>query len=209
MITIRIDDKDLNLLAVSFPQDMVGNDLVKRITGRRWSYSRRCWLVPNTRETIVKLGQLFGKEYCRFDEAVVRLYKPTATRLEIDQATNPVWPPIGRRMASVRKPFRHAPSVGEYDRHPVIVAVCDALRVQNYSYRTLKNYKQALIALIRYTEPKPLDELTKVQYQKYLLFLIERKRLGSSSLNVHINAWKFYCEKVVQRDKGLLVKNLN
>jgi integrase/recombinase XerD len=56
-------------------------------------------------------------------------------------------------------------------------------------------------ALIRYTHPKPLNELTKAQYQKYLLFLIEKKRLSSSTLNVHINGYKFYCEKVLQRDK--------
>lgn len=201
MITIRIDEKDPNLLAVSFPEDSTGNDLIRNIAGRRWSYSRRCWLVPNTREAVVQLGQLFGKDYCRFDEAVVRLYKPTATATEVEQATNPAWPPVGRRVALVSKPFRYAPPVREYDRHPVIVAVCDALRVQNYSYKTLKNYKQALIALIRYTNPKPLDELTKPHYQKYLLFLVDKKRLSSSTINVHINSWKFYCEKVLQRDK--------
>lgn len=44
----------------------------------------------------------------------------------------------------------------EYDRHPVIVALTDALKVGNYSYKTVKNYKQALIALIRYVGNKPL-----------------------------------------------------
>ncbi|GAB4023548.1 site-specific integrase [Spirosoma migulaei] len=196
MVTIRIDDKDASLLAVSFPEDPVGNNLIREIPGRRWSYSRRCWLMPNTRAAVVQLGQLFGKDYCRFDEAVVRLYKPTATTVEVEKATNPAWPPDVQRL-----PFRHVPCLGEYDRHPVIVAVCDTLRVRDYSYKTLKNYKQALIALIRYVVPKPIDQLTKFQYQTYLLFLIEKKRLSSSTINVHINAYKFYCEKVLQRDK--------
>lgn len=89
MITIRIDEKDSTLLAVSFPQDPVGNNLIREIRGRRWSFSRRCWLVPNTRESIVQIGKLFGKDYCRFDEAIVRLYKPGATNAEIEQAANP------------------------------------------------------------------------------------------------------------------------
>ena len=212
MTTIQIDEKDPSLLAVSFPDDPIGNDLIREIPGRRWSYSRRCWIVPNTREAVVHIGKLFGKEYCRFDEAVVRLYKPTATLGEVEQATNPPWPPLTKRVAgSHRLPFRYAPPMREYDRHPVIKALCDALRVQNYAYKTLKNYKQAIIALIRYTHrnagdaayrpPKPFDELTKAQYQKYLLFLVEKKRLSSATLNVHINAYKFYCEKVLQRDK--------
>lgn len=201
MITIQLDEKDPNLLAVSFPGDPIGNDLIGQVPGRRWSYSRRCWTVPNTRQAVVQLGQLFGKDYCRFDEAVVRLYKPTATNTEIEQATNPPWPPLSHTPA--RKPFQYAPSRREYDQHPVIVAVSDALRVQSYSYKTLKNYKQALIALIRYANPKPLDELSKAYYQQYLLFLVDKKRLSSSTINVHINAYKFYCEKVLQRDKAL------
>ena len=142
----------------------------------------------------------FGKDYCRFDEAVVRLYKPTASAAEIGQATNPSWPPVNIRQSG-RKPFRYAPPRLDYDRHPAIAAMSDAMRIQNYSFKTFKNYKQALIALIRYAEPMPLDALTKAAYQKYLLFLRNRKRLSSSTLNVHINGWKFYQEKVLGRDK--------
>ncbi len=95
MITVRIDEKDPTLLAIFFPQDPVGNDLIGQIPGRRFSRSRRCWVTPNTRASVVKIGQLFGKDHCRFDEAVVRLYKPNATPAEMEQATNPAWPPAG------------------------------------------------------------------------------------------------------------------
>ncbi len=204
MTTIRIDDKDPALLRVEFPNDPIGNDLVGQVPGRRWSYSRRCWVLPNTRESVVKIGQLFGKDSCRFDEAVVRLYKPAATAIEIEEATNPAWPPIAKcSVATHRKSFQYAPPVREFDKHPVIMAVCNALRVQNYSYKTLKNYKQALIALIRYAGTKPLDQFTKPDYQKYLLFLVEKKRLSSATLNVHINGYKFYCEKILERKKDL------
>ena len=224
MTTIHIDQKDPALLAVFFPEDPIGNDLIRSIPGRRFSRSRKCWLVPNTRASVIKLGQLFGKAYCRFDEAVVRLYKPSATPAEVEQAANPAWPPAGwppagwpplnkRNVATHRKSFRYTPPNREYDQHPVIMAVSNALRVQQYSYKTYKNYKQALITLIRYAgrnagdaayrPPKPLDELTKPEYQKYLLFLVDKKQYQSATLNVHINAYKFYCEKVLQRDKAV------
>ena len=166
MLTIQIDTREPDWLAVSFPgtpdrADLIGNDLIREVPGRRFSRSRRCWLVPNTRESVVQIGQLFGKAYCRFDEAVVRLYKPAATAAEVEQATNPLWPPLSKRtVGQHRLPFRFSPPMREYDRHPVIVAVSNALRVQNYAYKTLKNYKQAIIALIRYADLKPLDELS-------------------------------------------------
>ncbi|SOD97646.1 tyrosine-type recombinase/integrase [Spirosoma fluviale] len=199
MITIRIDDRDTSLLAVLFPEDPVANDLIRQVPGRRFSRSRRCWLLPNTRESVIKVGQLFGKGYCRFDEAVVRLYKPTATSSELDQATNPTWPPVGKEQAC--RTFKYAPPLREYDQHPIILALWAAMHVQNYSRKTFKNYKQALIVLIRYFEPGGIDSLTKAQYQKYLLFLVEKKRLSGSTLNVHINAYKFFCEKVFHREK--------
>lgn len=198
MITVCIDDKNSTLLTVAFPPDSTGNDLIRDIPGRRWSYSRRCWVVPNCRSSIVHIGKLFGKAYCRFDEAIVRLYKPTATPVEIEQATNPAWPPAG--VPQKQSTFRNSPPLSAYNQHPAIVGLCDTLRIQNYSYKTLKNYKQALIALIRYADPKSIDDLPKPDYLRYLLFLTEKKRFSSATLNVHINAYKFYRENVLQHN---------
>ncbi|MBO0933765.1 tyrosine-type recombinase/integrase [Fibrella aquatilis] len=205
MLTISLDHRDPALLTVTFPTDPVGNDLIGNVPGRRWSYSRRCWTVPNTRESIMQIGRLFGKDYCRFDEAVVRLYKPDATPIQLEQATNPPWPPAHVPPPKPR-PFRYrnagpAPPDSAFNSHPVIVALCETLVRLNYSRKTLKNYRQALIALIRYAEPKPLDTLDKAAFQTYLLFLIQKKRLSPSTINVHINGWKFYQEKVLGRDK--------
>ncbi|QJD80286.1 tyrosine-type recombinase/integrase [Spirosoma rhododendri] len=199
MITVCIDSQDATLLTVTFPPDNTGNDLIRQIAGRRWSFSRRCWVIPNTRASLVQVGHLFGKAYCRFDEAVVRLYKPDASPAQAEQATNPAWPPVGKPLPA-RRPFRYAPAQREHDQHPAIIALTNALRVQNYSYKTLKSYKQALIALIRYTSPHSIDTLTKAQYQQYLLFLVDKRQLSSSTLNVHINAYIFYREKVCGHD---------
>jgi len=204
MLTIRIDQKDPALLAVLFPEDTLANNQIRTIPGRRWSYTRRCWLVPNTRESVVQLGRLFGKEYCRFDEAIVRLYKPAATHTDVEQATSPPWPPeqaLRRELERPPKPFRYAPVAGLYDAHPVIVALSDLMRVRNYSPKTIKNYRQALISLSQFVGQKPLDALTQADFQTYLLFLRDKRCLGSSSINVHINAWKFYQEKLLLRDK--------
>jgi hypothetical protein len=38
MITIHIDEKDSSLLAVCFPTDTLGNDLVRNVPSHRFSY---------------------------------------------------------------------------------------------------------------------------------------------------------------------------
>ncbi|GAB3998849.1 site-specific integrase [Spirosoma daeguense] len=203
MITIRIDERDKNLLTISFPPDIIGNDLIREIRGRRWSYSRRCWVVPNIRDNIVLVGKLFGKEYCRFDEAVVRQYKPKATVAEVDLAVNPPWPPLKNRVQTTSQlSFRNSPPLRALDGHPIVAAMTETMHVLNYSRKTIKNYKQAIVSLLNYLAGKSPDELTKQQYQQYLLFLIQKKRLSSATINVHINAWKFYQEKVLEREKN-------
>lgn len=67
--------------------------------------------------------------------------------------------------------------------------------------KQFKNYKQAPIVLIRYFEPDGIDSLTKAEYQKYLLFLVEKRGLSGATLNVPVNAYKYYCEKVLPRGK--------
>ncbi len=97
--------------------------------------------------------------------------------------------------------FGMHPAGNDYDKHPAIVALCHKLVLLNYSRKTLKNYKQALAALIRYAQPTPIDELDKPYFERYLRFMIEKKRFGPATLNVHINGWKFYQEKVLERNK--------
>jgi hypothetical protein len=124
MLTISIDERDPSLLVISFPTDPTANELIREIPGRRWSYSRRCWVVPNTRSSVIQLGKLFGKAYCRFDEAVVRLHKPTADPQTIEQATNPAWPPAGLSPAGraiQHRLVRYAPPNTTFDQHPAIV----------------------------------------------------------------------------------------
>jgi integrase/recombinase XerD len=202
MLTIHLDTRDPTLLAVRFPEDPAGNDLIRNIPNRRWSYTRRCWVVPNTRQSVVLLGQLFGKAYCRFDEAIVRQYKPRATAAEIELATNPPWPPPGRRNPLPRpNSFQNTPPDREYSQHPAIVALCQTLIRLNYSRKTLRNYKQVLSAIIRHSQPTPVDTLDRAAFETYLQFLVEKKRLGPATLNVYINGWKFYQEKVLRRDR--------
>ena len=209
MLTIQIDHRNSALLTVCFPEDCTANDLIRNVPGRRWSYTRRCWTVPNTRENVVQIGQLFGKDYCRFDKAVVRLYKPAATSAEAEQATgtpdrNPAWPPAGHANIEFRyeqNAYRNTPPPGQYDQHPVVVAVSNAMRLRNYSPKSIRNYRQSLIGLIRYTQPTAVETVTKAQFEQYLLFLVDKKNLSAATINIHINAWKYYQEKILGHDK--------
>ncbi|MCU0342110.1 MAG: phage integrase N-terminal SAM-like domain-containing protein, partial [Spirosomaceae bacterium] len=169
--------EDLVEIKVEFANDPVWNERIRHVKDRRWSNSRKCWLVPNTRENVVKIGQLFGKEKCRFAEEIIRLYKPEATIEEINRYLNPP-----------RKRWANKPIPSEYDTCAEVIALHQEIKLRNYSHKTFRNYKSALVSLMIHVKQKPLDMLTLTELKSFFLYLIEKRKLSGSSLNVYINA---------------------
>lgn len=190
MIRISIDDRDSDLLCAIF-RDMSANTLIEQVPGRRWSYSRKCWIVPNTRESVVKIGKLFGKENCIFSPEIICQYKPHATAEEINRYLHP----------PKKQSWKYKPKNTEADNHPTIQVVIRELQIRNYSYKTVKNYKSALIGLIHFVKDKPLATLTLEELKNYLHFLAEKRKKSYSTINIVLNAYKFYREQVLNEPK--------
>ncbi len=187
MVEIKIDTLNAELLKVEFPFDEISQNMVRNVQGRRWSKSRKCWVVPNTRGSIVQIGQIFGKEYCVFSKEIITKYKPNVTVDEINQY-----------FSRVKKVWKNNVNYTESINHPIIVELTRNMRVRNYSYRTISSYRGHLIRLIHFFSPKQLSEITKESFEAYLDFLVRKNRLSGSSLNVLINAYKYYRENILR-----------
>lgn len=185
MIEILKDRRATNLLLVKF-EDLNSNPIITKIPQRRWSRSRKAWVIPNTRHNISMIGQLFGKENCIFSKEIILQYKPDITTSEIDQY-----------FTRDKKPWSNKPTYSELYKHPVIVELHQHMRVRNYSYKTINNYRGQLIKLIHYFDNTELKNISKQQFEQYLDFLVSKRRLSYSSLNVVINAFKYYRENML------------
>lgn len=185
MIEILKDRKEANLLLVKF-EDLSSNAIIAKIPQRRWSRSRKAWVIPNTRHNISMIGQLFGKENCIFSKEIILQYKPNITNSEINHY-------FKRDIKS----WSNKPTYSEIYKHPVIIALNQHMRVRNYSYKTIGNYRSQLIKLIHYFHDIELKNITKGQFEQYLDFLVSKCQLTHSSLNVVINAFKYYRENML------------
>lgn len=185
MIEILKDRKEANLLLVKF-EDLSSNPIITKIPQRRWSRSRKAWVIPNTRHNVSMIGQLFGKENCIFSKEIILQYKPDITTSEINQY-----------FIRDKKTWANKPTYSEIYKHPVIVELNQHMRVRNYSYKTINNYRVQLIKLIYYFDNTELKNITKTQFEQYLDFLVSKRRLSYSSLNVVINAFKYYRENML------------
>jgi integrase/recombinase XerD len=185
MIEILKDRRETDLLLVKF-EDLSSNPIITKIPQRRWSRSRKAWVVPNTRHNVSMIGHLFGKENCIFSKEIILQYKPDITTSEINQY-----------FTRDKKSWSNKPTYSEIYKHPVITELNQHMRVRNYSYKTISNYRGQLIKLIYYFDNTELKKITKGQFEQYLDFLVNKRRLSYSSLNVVINAYKYYRENML------------
>ena len=188
MIEISKDRKESNFLLVKI-EDLSSNTIITQIPQRRWSRSRTSWIIPNTRHNILMIGQLFGKENCVFSKEIILEYKPDITTSEINYYFN-----------RNKKSWSNKPTYSEIYKHPIISELSQHMRVRNYSYKTINNYRGQLIKLIHYFHDTELKSISKGQFEQYLDFLVSKRQLSYSSLNVVINAFKYYRENMLGID---------
>jgi integrase/recombinase XerD len=185
MIYIKIDNIELNQLLVEF-EDRSANAIISQIPQRRFSRTRKGWLVPNTRQNVSMIGRLFGAENCLFAKDIIMQYKPGISTQEINDY-----------FVKIRKPWVNTPSYREDYKHPIIIALVRNMQLRNYSYKTITNYRSQLIKLIHYFSPTHIKDISKTDFEAYLHYLVTKRKLSGSSLNVVINAFKYYQENML------------
>ncbi len=156
---------------------------VKAIAGRRWHPEQKFWTVPYTQDTLQRLKRLFRK----------KLKLTFEVREEIPKKYTP--PPKPSKKEPPAKP-KTSLKYGE-----ALVKMEEQLKLQHYSYQTVKVYKSQFAAFLQYypdIDPKDIEE---EQIRAYLLHLIESKNISASTQNQVINSIKFYYEKILKQPR--------
>ena len=187
MINIYLDKIDPNLLLVQFT-DISSNSIIAQIPNRRWSRTRRCWVVENNRHNIVLIGKLFGKENCNFSREIIVQYKPNASIEEVNRYFIKPQPRV----------YANTPNQRQDYLHPIVVALVKHLQARKYSYKTITNYRSEIIKMIHFFAPNELKNVSNRDFETYLHYLAVKRKLSGSSLNVAINAFKYYRENMLE-----------
>lgn len=167
-------------IRMDFPYDRDLIALVKQISGSRWSQTNRCWYVQNNPENLRMIFTAF-KGAAWVD--VEGLKNPSNTSFNSEQTTVP-----NQKLQSQRK--RNTPT--EY---------IDQLKRRRYSPNTISAYVSLFESFLAYFKDKPLEDIDENDIKKYLLYLVDERKVSYSTQNQYINAIKFYYEKVLGQDK--------
>jgi len=166
--------KRIGIQPLGFDRDFPG--LMKKVPGNRWTPNERCWHIPYHHKAYAELKRLFGEGQV----------------LVLQQRPQP-------------KPKQEQPSsaaaLSNLTYGDEATRLEERLRLQRYSYNTIKAYRNFFIQYLAFYPDKDPKELKKEDIMRFLLEYTEKKRWSDSTQNQAVNALKFYYEKVLGQER--------
>lgn len=85
---------------------------------------------------------------------------------------------------------------------PLRRRMIEMMHLRSLSPKTQQSYLHVIIVLSKHFNRSPVD-ISEEELRQYLLYLTREKRYSSSTINIHLNAIKFFWRHVLQRSLGL------
>ena len=151
-------------------------ELIKKIPGSRWTPKENCWHIPYQKDTYAKLKRLFGE-----GQIIV----------------------LKKRLETIKKRSKHSGKI-EYvslNYKEELHRFEERLRIQRYSFNTIKTYKNFFAQYLAYYPDQHPDSLKKQDIINFLLDSSKKKKWSDSTQNQAVNALKFYYEKVLGQER--------
>ncbi len=163
-------------IGVDFKPNKVLNTLIRSIEGIFRDKEAEIHLLPNNKENIQKLFETFrGVAWINGQQFFHHGKGKQSENCDLS------W----YRKRKNHKGFRFCP-----------IEMYDKLEIRNYSMNTAKIYINAFEKFINHYPSLELNEITEVEIRQYLLVL-NQQGLSRSTVNLAINAIKFYYEVVL------------
>lgn len=164
-------------LKVNFPYRVDTLAAVKRIAGRRFSKAQGGWLIPDDPELVKELAGHFS------DLGIALSYQGVKLAVGLDKRD---WP---NRQKHLLKNL-------ETDQEDIVRTYTDLLIGMRYSWNTIKTYTAYFRRYLEHLGVEGLADRKREEIQDYCNNLA-KSNIALPTLNQHINAIKFYYEKVL------------
>ena len=179
--------------------------------GAKWSQTNKCWYVPCTEknyELLVKsLKGIAALDVEEFTKYLLERKKSDPSKAS---ANNPA--------ANQERPIKKAPLANTYKQVKPLQAAkplnklsmenYDALQkfrqqlvLKSYSPSTIKTYTNEFLRFLQAIKNVPASDFTLQRLKDYLQYCFEKLKLSENTLHSRMNAFKFYYEQVLKKEK--------
>ncbi len=184
-------------IGLYFKKDATLQKIVKTIPHIKWTNKNRCWYLPFNKYVLKQALQVLqGKAQLNlneFAEYVKKRANVIKTAVE----------PEAKAIRGMTKTDLVKLSYCEENQY-ALQQMLKVLKLKCYSVRTIELYMGEMNQLVRLLHHRQVNELTALQIQAYLLWLLEKRFASESRIHTTINALKFYFEQVLLQEKMFL-----
>ena len=179
-------------LGIVFGNDVIINDIAKRVQGVKWSCTHKCWYVPLNKDACASAYQsLKPVGLIHLDE--LRMYLIRKKRAKAGSSE----PQSGlKKMRSF--PVLSKVSKGNLEQLEIFV---QQLKLKAYSESTIRTYRSEFLQLLQLLNSKPVHELKPDDLKRYMVHAMEKQGINEHTAHSRLNALKFYFEQVLGREK--------
>ena len=181
IIVTRAVHRDKPCFIISFPYDPKLIQLVKKIPGATFSKTLKSWYAPEEKCVIADIINTFrGKIWVD-----ITLLKNTSATEKCES-----------NIIIYKKPVRLT-----NPQQTAIQLMEQKLKLKGYAANTRKTYITQFRDFVRFFPDNRPEELGEDEIRHYLLYLIDKRKVGIAAQNTAINAIKFYYERVLRQER--------
>ncbi|CAN5271333.1 hypothetical protein BH11BAC5_BH11BAC5_28470 [soil metagenome] len=184
------------------------NNVVKTIPGKRWTKTFKCWYVPLGKDSYHQIAAAFG-ELAQIDTTALRAWLVEKKKVNNSGAVSlPVIASVEKSKQPVvqspplRRPVKaQQPCVIHSINAHILPKMRELIILKGYSDKTETTYLGEMSQLLHTLGNMAADKLTPELIKRYLVYCNEKLGLEENTLHSRINAFKFYYEQVLGREK--------
>ena len=188
-------------ISISFDNDNALNQVVKKISGTRWSKTNKCWYILLNKENYTTIIQKFNNKAIinntQLKQYLVQKNKVVATSPKARQ-------PVTVARAIIYKPAPK-PVAAIHQLSPASIQALKLftqhLILKAYSPSTIRTYSNELVQFLHAIKNQPAGSFTVPRLKDYLQYCFVTLKLSEATLHSRINALKFYYEQVLGQEK--------
>ena len=188
-------------ISISFDNDNALNQVVKKISGTRWSKTNKCWYILLNKENYTTIIQKFNNKAIinntQLKQYLVQKNKVVATSPKAPQ-------PVTVARAIIYKPAPK-PVAAIHQLSPASIQALKLftqhLILKAYSPSTIRTYSNELVQFLHAIKNQPAGSFTVPRLKDYLQYCFVTLKLSEATLHSRINALKFYYEQVLGQEK--------
>jgi integrase/recombinase XerD len=202
----KIIYKDNQIIALKFDYDEDLIEIVKSIKGKKSDKTNNFWYLPDTKENLSKIRELF-KNKALLDLSWNKKRQKAITSKE-SQVNNNNEVKSNIKEKDIKKIDSNISdtkySEFKVTKRKIPKEYLKALETKRCTKNTIKSYKSMFLSFINYFHYKTIDKITEEDIKDFQEYLVRDKKVSNSYQNQSINAIKFYYEHVSKKSKKTL-----